>query len=89
MGDQTLKCVRRFPVGFREVSILIRLEYTLKWIHWRYQRTSKDKRQGEITADRITAEKIRKDFMEKVASEINLGGISRVLRGKGGPKGTP
>lgn len=30
VGYKTLKCVRRFPAGFREVSILIGLEYMLK-----------------------------------------------------------
>lgn len=74
VGYKTLKCVRQFPAGFREVSILIGLEYMLKWIRWRYQCASKDKRQGEITVDRITVEKIRKDFMEEAASEIKLGG---------------
>lgn len=43
VGYKTLKCVRRFPAGFREVSILIGLEYMLKWIRWRYQCASKDK----------------------------------------------
>lgn len=32
----------------------------------------KDKQEGEITVDRVTVQKIRRDFMEEVASEINL-----------------
>lgn len=36
----------------------------------------KDKKEGEITVDRITVQKIRKDFMEEVTSEINLEGAT-------------
>lgn len=36
----------------------------------------KNKKNGEITVDRITERKIRKDFMEEVASETDLEGIA-------------
>ena len=34
------------------------------------------KKEGEITVDRLTVQKITTDFMEEVASEINLEGTA-------------
>lgn len=36
----------------------------------------KDKKKGEITVDRLTG--LRKDFVEEVAAELNLGGTAGI-----------
>lgn len=68
--------MRKFCISFEKLGISTRLEYMVKWINWRYQCALKYKKKGEITVDRITVENIKKDFMEEVASEINLGGTA-------------